>query len=133
MIAEEEINNFSTFQDCVATSIVAKLTAPGKATKASSRQRRSLGRKTAIKPVIREPNEGTSADDAAELSDFIEVRTSRLHDIWASIVEQDGLELDIQRNDTHVNLLRSALVSRRGNLQRSSRCAANVVVCRHTG
>lgn len=69
MIAENEAPNFTIFQDCLSTSIIQRL-APdsGKTTK----KRPVKGRKNEIKPVLR-PQEEIEKNDAAELSDFIEV------------------------------------------------------------
>ena len=69
MIPDSEASNFETFQDCLSTSIIQRL-APDSGKPA--KRRTVKGRKTEIKHVVR-LREDVEKNDAAELSDFIEV------------------------------------------------------------
>lgn len=73
-----ETTNLETFQECLSGIIIQHLARPNTAGKqaGSKRSRGSKGRKTAIKPVVREAEiHDQAGEDAKELSDFTEVRT----------------------------------------------------------
>ncbi|EME39994.1 hypothetical protein DOTSEDRAFT_158617 [Dothistroma septosporum NZE10] len=68
MIAEYEVSNFESFQDCLSTSIIQRL-APDSGETAKKRQIK--GRKNEIKPVAK-VKQDVENNDAAELSEFVE-------------------------------------------------------------
>jgi hypothetical protein len=69
MISSDEVSNFELFRDCLSTVVIERL-----APTTTKSKKRVKGRKNEIKPVVRASNEETSETDAAELSEFTEVR-----------------------------------------------------------
>lgn len=71
MIPEAEANNFNVFLDCLSVAVVAALTPAGKR---RGKKGSVKGRKNVKTPVQRS-DEATSGsdDDAAELSEFVQV------------------------------------------------------------
>lgn len=69
MLADDEIQNYETFRDCVSELLISKLSPSAEQTK---RKRAHKGRKNEIKPVSRPAVD--ESDEAADLSDTIEVR-----------------------------------------------------------
>jgi hypothetical protein len=73
MIQDNEIGSFEAFQDSLSTTVIAKL-----APRPTRNKKKAIkGRKNEIKPVakVAESNgEYGDSNDAAELSDFVEVR-----------------------------------------------------------
>lgn len=68
MIPENEVSNFEVFKDCLSTSVISRL-APD-----SGKKKRTIkGRKNEIKPVKRDATAENDENDAADLSEFIEV------------------------------------------------------------
>ena len=67
--------NYASFRDCLSTPLIEK-----SSTKASKKGKRvrgnRIGRKTAIKPVVRVEKE--DEDDATELAEFVDVGTLML-------------------------------------------------------
>lgn len=72
MIAENEVENFENFKDCLSNTVIQKL-APNR----GKPVKKIKGRKNEIKPVTRvvESN-GEDSNDAADLADFIEVSST---------------------------------------------------------
>lgn len=68
MIPPEEESNFETFRDCLSTVLIERL-APATA----KPKKKVKGRKTEIKPVVRDDEGKGDEADAAELSEFTEV------------------------------------------------------------
>jgi hypothetical protein len=69
MISSDEVSNFELFRDCLSTVVIERL-AP-----ATTKQRKRVkGRKNEIKPVVQTTNEQDGETNAAELSEFTEVR-----------------------------------------------------------
>jgi hypothetical protein len=69
MISSDEVSNFELFRDCLSTVVIERL-AP-----ATNKQRKRVkGRKNEIKPVVQTTNEQDGEANAAELSEFTEVR-----------------------------------------------------------
>jgi hypothetical protein len=70
MISANESSGLEAFRDALSGTVIARLTPETK-----KREKAVKGRKNEIKPVVRDANgEGNGLDDAAELSDFVEVR-----------------------------------------------------------
>lgn len=74
MIAENEVENFENFKDCLSNTVIQKLAPNG-----GKPVKKIKGRKNEIKPVTRvqvvESN-GEDNNDAADLADFIEVSST---------------------------------------------------------
>ena len=68
MIAEDEIQNYENFRDCVSELLISKLSPAADRPK---RKRMVKGRKNEIKPVSRPATD--ESGDAADLSETIEV------------------------------------------------------------
>jgi hypothetical protein len=85
MIASDEVSNFELFRDCLSTVVIERL-APA----TTKPKKRVKGRKNEIKPVVRTTKEQDGETDAAELSEFTEVRnittqaTAALNLAWIS-------------------------------------------------
>ena len=80
MIASDEVSNFELFRDCLSTVVIERL-APA----TTKPKKRVKGRKNEIKPVVRTTKEQDGETDAAELSEFTEVRKYHIligHDIY---------------------------------------------------
>jgi len=69
MIPSNEVSNFELFRDCLSTVVIERL-----APTTNKPKKRVKGRKNEIKPVIQPTNEQNGETDAAELSEFTEVR-----------------------------------------------------------
>jgi hypothetical protein len=69
MISSDEVSNFELFRDCLSTVVIERL-APA----TTKPRKRVKGRKNEIKPVVRATNEQDGEANAAELSEFTEVR-----------------------------------------------------------
>ena len=69
MIPSDEESNFELFRDCLSTVVIERL-APA----TTKPKKRVKGRKNEIKPVIQATNGQNGEADAAELSEFTEVR-----------------------------------------------------------
>jgi hypothetical protein len=65
---EDELANFATFRDCLATPLIEK---SAEKPRKSRKSRANAGRKTAIKPVA----SAEEINDAEELAEFIDVAT----------------------------------------------------------
>lgn len=74
MIPQEESTNFDIFRDCLSTTIIQKLS-PENRNGGNKKKKKVKGRKNEIKPVVRSTAEEDEANDAAELGDFVEVRS----------------------------------------------------------
>lgn len=72
MIAENEVENFENFKDCLSNTVIQKLAPNG-----GKPVKKIKGRKNEIKPVTRvvESN-GEDSNDVADLADFIEVSST---------------------------------------------------------
>lgn len=70
MIASDEVSNFELFRDCLSTVVIERL-APA----TTKPKKRVKGHKNEIKPVVQTTKEQDGETDAAELSEFTEVRS----------------------------------------------------------
>lgn len=68
MVADNEVENYENFRDCVSELLISRLSISGDKTK---KKRAVKGRKNEIKPVSRPLQ--SEAEDAAELGETIEV------------------------------------------------------------
>lgn len=77
MVPDDEIANSEIFLDCLSATVVAGL-APS--TKKAPKKRAVKGRKNEINPVEQSTTHQVAAgeNDAAELSDFVQVRNTML-------------------------------------------------------
>lgn len=76
MVAENELDNFDTFRNCLSTVVIAKLCpSPSK----SRKKRVVKGRKHEDNPlVVASFNDDDQATDANDLGDFVEVSRQTL-------------------------------------------------------
>ena len=69
MSAEDEVDNFETFTDCLSSSIIEKSTR----TKSKPTRARAKGRKNDKTSIEKSVLDDTESNDAEELSDFVDV------------------------------------------------------------
>ncbi|ATZ47460.1 hypothetical protein BCIN_02g07360 [Botrytis cinerea B05.10] len=77
MIDTTEEPNFRIFLDCISTPLIEQCTSASNSNTSKRKTRKAkAGRKTAIKPLSKEIDvEEARINDAAELAEFIEVRS----------------------------------------------------------
>lgn len=71
---EVESSNFQLFRECLSTPLIEK----SRTTPTKIKRKVKAGRKTAIKPVAKEPGDVTEQNDAEELGEFIAVSVYHL-------------------------------------------------------